>query len=147
MELVVFTLSSIKRRIVYVCTFEFFAIIFSTLFLSLLSGSNANDSFPLAVMVTTAAVIWNFLYNWVFEAWERKRNMTSRSLLLRCAHAIGFEGGLILTCLPIYMLWYSIGPWKAFTMALALLVFFLVYTFIFTLLFDKVFTLPQHQTA
>ncbi|MBX6963780.1 hypothetical protein DUD43_10730 [Alcaligenes faecalis] len=41
-------------------------MIFSTLFLSLLSGSNANDSFPLAVMVTTAAVIWNFLFDKVF---------------------------------------------------------------------------------
>ena len=147
MELVVFTLSSLKRRIVYVCTFEFFAIIFSTIILSTLSGSNADDSFPLAVMVTTAAVIWNFLFNWVFEAWERRQNIRSRSLLIRCIHAVGFEGGLIVTCLPIYMLWYSIGPWTAFTMALALLLFFLVYTFIFTLLFDKVFTLPQHQAS
>lgn len=140
-----FTLSPVKRRIVYVFTFEFFAIIFATLFLMALSKTNAGDSLPLAVMVSVAAVIWNYIFNFAFEGWERRRKISSRTFAIRCLHTAGFEGGLILVCLPIYMIWYGIGPWEAFTMAVALLLFFLVYTFVFTLLFDKVFTLPQHQ--
>jgi len=138
------TLSPFKRRLVYVGVFETFAIIFSTGILMLLSKSAAQDSLAVAVMVSVAAVVWNYVFNTAFEAWERKQQIMQRTLRIRCLHATAFEGGLILICLPIYMLWYQVGVWKAFTMELTLLVFFLVYTFFFTLLFDKIFTLP-HQ--
>jgi uncharacterized membrane protein len=143
----VFTLSPTKRRIVYVATFELIAIILSTYFLMFLSGTSAENSLPVAVMVSFAAVVWNFLFNTGFEAWERKKNIQSRTFWIRCIHSAGFECGLIILCLPIYVLWYSVGLWEAFTMEFALLLFFLVYTFVFTLLFDKVFTLPQHVSA
>ncbi|NHC61924.1 PACE efflux transporter [Paenalcaligenes suwonensis] len=138
------TLSPFKRRLVYVGVFEVFAILFSTLILMVLSDSGADDSLPVAVMVSAAAVAWNYTYNSLFEAWERRNQVMDRTLRLRCAHAIGFEGGLILICLPIYMLWYGVGVWTAFMMEVTLLVFFLVYTFFFTLGFDKIFVLP-HQ--
>lgn len=143
----VFTLSPLKRRIVYVSAFEFLAIILSTLFLMALSGSDAKGSLPVAIVVSVAAVIWNYLYNTAFEHWEYKNRIKARSFWIRCVHALGFEAGLILICLPIYMLWYQVGIWKAFTMEVVLLAFFLFYTFIFTLLFDKLFTLPARQDS
>lgn len=138
------TLSPLKRRIVYVTVFEIIAIISSTFVLMKLSGGDAAESLPVAVMVSLAAVIWNFLYNTAFEAWERRKQVPKRTLLIRSVHAIGFEGGLVLICLPLYMIWYDVGFIKAFMMEAALLLFFLVYTFIFTLAFDKIFTLPHH---
>ena len=142
------TLSPLKRRIVYVTVFEIIAIISSTLVLMLLSNSSAAESLPIAIMVSLAAVIWNFIYNTAFENWERRQQVTQRTLLVRSAHAIGFEGGLVLICLPLYMIWYDVGVIKAFIMEAALLLFFLVYTFFFTLGFDKIFTLPhQHKSA
>lgn len=140
-----FTLSPIKRRVVYVSVFEIIAIILSTLFLMALSGTDAKGSMPVAVMVSVAAVVWNYLYNAAFESWEQRNSIKARTFWVRSLHASGFEGGLILICLPIYMLWYDVGPWKAFKMELALLLFFLIYTFVFTLIFDKVFTLPRHS--
>ncbi|WP_265090200.1 PACE efflux transporter [Psychrobacter frigidicola] len=142
------TLSPLKRRLVYVIIFEIIAIISSTFVLMLLSGSDAAESLPVAVMVSLAAVIWNFIYNTAFEAWERRRLVAKRTLLIRIIHAIGFEGGLFLICLPLYMVWYGVGLGKAFSMEATLLLFFLVYTFIFTLVFDKIFTLPyQYKTV
>ena len=141
------TLSPIKRRILYVTLFEIFAILFSTWILMALSQGDAEDSFPVAVMVSVAAVVWNYLYNTVFESWERHKHLTVRTLRTRMLHAIGFEGGLLVICLPLYMLWYGVGIWKAFTMEITLLLFFLVYTFVFTLIFDRFFTLPHLQTA
>ena len=142
------TLSPLKRRIVYVTVFEIIAIISSTLVLMLLSNSSAAESLPIAIMVSLAAVIWNFIYNTAFENWERRQQVTQRTLLVRSAHAIGFEGGLVLICLPVYMIWYDVGFIKAFMMEAVLLLFFLIYTFFFTLGFDKVFTLPhQYKTA
>ncbi|WP_296274537.1 PACE efflux transporter [Psychrobacter sp. UBA6730] len=138
------TLSPLKRRIVYVTIFELIAIISSTFVLMKLSGSDAAESLPVAVMVSFAAVIWNFLYNTAFEAWERRKQVAKRTLLIRSAHALGFEGGLVLICLPLYMIWYDVGLIKAFMMEVALLLFFLVYTFLFTLGFDKIFILPHY---
>lgn len=113
-----------------------------------LSHSDAAESLPIAVMMSMAAVIWNFIYNTVFEAWERRRQIVRRTLWIRSAHAFGFEGGLVLICLPLYMIWYDVGLVKAFMMEVALLLFFLVYTFTFTLIFDKIFSLPyQHESA
>lgn len=128
----------------YVTVFEAIAIIASTYVLMWLSDSGAAESLPVAIMVSVAAVVWNFIYNTVFEAWEQRNKVKERSFLIRSIHAIGFEGGLVLICLPLYMVWYGVGLYEAFTMELALLIFFLVYTFVFTLIFDKIFTLPQH---
>jgi len=142
--LLLITLSPLKRRLIYVVVFEGIAIILSTFILMWLSGSDALQSLPVAVMVSLAAVIWNFIYDTGFEAWERHKKIEERTVLIRSAHAIGFEGGLVLICLPLYMLWYGVGVYEAFMMEVALLLFFLVYTFVFTLIFDKIFTLPQH---
>lgn len=140
-----FSLSPTKRRIVYVTIFEVLAIILSSLLLMILSKTSVENSLPVAIMVSTAAVVWNYLFNTAFEAWEKRNKIAVRTLWIRCIHSLGFEGGLLVICIPIYMLWYNVGLWKAFTMELALLIFFLFYTFLFTLAFDKVFTLPQHH--
>ena len=143
MEFQLITLSPIKRRLVYVSVFELLGILFATLVLMALSGGDAQESLPVAIIVSSAAVIWNFIYNTLFESWESRKQIKVRTLKIRSVHAIGFEGGLFLFCLPVYMLWYGVGIWKAMSMEAALLLFFLVYTFLFTLLFDKIFTL-QH---
>ena len=85
------TLSPLKRRIVYVTVFELIAIIASTFVLMKLSGGDAAESLPVAVMVSLAAVIWNFLYNTAFEAWERRKQVKKRTLLIRSAHALGLK--------------------------------------------------------
>lgn len=139
------SLKPLTRRIVYVSTFEIIAIAASTLLLSLLSGGPAHDSLPVAAAVSAIAVAWNYIFNTLFEAWERRTQRTSRSLILRSVHAICFEGGLFLFTLPLYMAWYHVGPWEAIKMEAALLLFFLFYTFIFTLAFDTIFTLPGQK--
>lgn len=140
-----FYLSPIKRRVTYVTLFEIFAVLFATIILMALSGGNAQGSLPIATAVSALAVIWNYIYNTLFESWERRNGVIARTVKIRCAHAVGFEGGLLAVTLPLYMLWYNIGVYKAFTMVAALLVFFLIYTFIFTLLFDTVFELPNRS--
>lgn len=137
------TLSPIKRRLVYVSVFEVLGVVFATFVLMALSGGDAKQSLPVAIIVSTAAVIWNFIYNTLFETWEARRHIQARTFKIRSVHAIGFEGGLFLFCLPVYMLWYGVGVWTALTMEAALLLFFLIYTFVFTLAFDQIFTLPH----
>ncbi|MCP1632411.1 PACE efflux transporter [Kerstersia gyiorum] len=138
-------LKPLTRRIIYVATFEVIAIAASTLLLSLLSGGPAHDSLPVAAAVSAIAVAWNYIFNTLFEAWERRTHRSSRSLALRSVHAIAFEGGLFLFTIPLYMGWYHVGLWEAVKMEAALLLFFLFYTFLFTLAFDMIFALPGQK--
>lgn len=141
------TLSPIKRRVVYVVFFEVFAITLTTFILIILSGSDAQTSLPLAIIIAIVAVIWNFSYNTLFEYWERRYQIKVRTFKVRSVHAIFFEGGLTLVCLPLYMLWYGVGIWTALTMEVSLVISFLIFTFVFTLIFDHIFTLPQQAKA
>lgn len=143
MEYKLITLTPLKRRITYVSLFEFFAILFSTFVLMFISGGNAQESLPAATLVSVIAIIWNYVYNTLFELWERRHHILRRTLGIRTIHAMGFETGLLIFTLPLYMVWYQVGLWTAFTMVAALMVFFLLYTFFFTLLFDQIFTLPN----
>lgn len=139
------TLSPIQRRITYVVVFEFFAIIFATILLTFLSTTGAQGNLPIAAASSGAAVVWNFIYNTLFERWERRYDIRHRSLALRAAHAIGFEGGLIVILIPLFMWWYEVGALTALMMEAALLVFFLIYTFLFTLVFDRL--VPRNPVA
>lgn len=140
------TLSPIKRRVLYVTLFEIFAVMLTTLILVVLSGGDTRQSVLLAIIIASTAVIWNFFYNTLFEHWEKRKQIKSRTFIIRSIHAIGFEGGLTLVCLPLYMIWYGVGIWMALTMEISLTLAFLVYTFLFTLGFDTIFTLP-HQAV
>jgi uncharacterized membrane protein len=132
------TLSPVARRISYVVVFEILAIGLGTLLLSALSGGEAHASLPVAAAASFAAVIWNFIYNTLFERWERTRNIVARSVRLRIAHAAGFEVGLVAILIPLFMWWYQVGPLAALKMEVALLVFFLIFTFAFTWVFERV---------
>ncbi len=142
-----FVLSPLKRRITYVTIFEIIAIAASTLLLMFLSGGDAQGSLPIAVVISLIAVTWNYTYNLMFEKWEASRQVAGRSFAVRAGHAFGFEFGLCLIIVPIYMAWYSVGFWKAFQMEAVLLLFFLIYTFVFTYIFDLIFALPRHAVV
>ena len=135
-------MQGVKRKVVYVGLYEGIAIVVATLGLSAMSGQGTQTSALLAVATTTVAITWNFVFNTLFEAWEARQSVKGRSLRRRIAHAIGFEGGLILFLVPLIAWWFDTTLWHALVMDLGLVVFFLVYTFVFNWGFDRVFGLP-----
>lgn len=135
-------LQGAKRRVVYVGLYECIAILLSALLLQWMSNAGAAASLGLAIAASAAAILWNVVFNSLFERWEASRKHQGRSLGMRALHAIGFEGGLLLLLVPLVAWWYSVSLWQALLMDLGLLIFFLVYTFAFTWAFDRVFGLP-----
>lgn len=135
-------MQGIKRKIVYITLYEIIAIAMSTTGLALLSGADMGHASVAAIVASAIAVVWNLVYNTLFERWEARQAQRGRSLLRRVAHAIGFEGGLVVTLVPLFAWWLDISLWQAFVLDLGLIVFFLVYTFVFNLLFDRFFGLP-----
>lgn len=142
-----FSLQGIKRRVIYVSLYELIAIAAATAGLALLSGQGAGHSSVVASAASVIAVVWNLVFNWAFERWESRQPVRGRSMGRRVAHAIGFEGGLVFTLVPLFAWWFGISLWHAFVMDLGLIVFFLCYTFVFNWVFDHLFGLPASAMA
>ncbi|WP_255593912.1 PACE efflux transporter [Acidovorax sp. sic0104] len=135
-------LQGVKRRVIYVTLYELIAIAAATLGLAVLTGQGAGHSSVVAVAASAIAIVWNIVFNWAFERWESRQAVRGRSMARRVAHAIGFEGGLVFTLVPLFAWWFGVSLWTAFVMDLGLIVFFLCYTFVFNWGFDRIFGLP-----
>jgi uncharacterized membrane protein len=136
-------MQGIKRKIVYVTLYEAIAIACTTAGLAGLADHDAGTAGIAAVLASATAVVWNLIYNTLFEAWEARQATRGRSLLRRVVHAIGFEGGLVLAIVP--MLAWTLGTSlvDAFMLDIGLVVFFVLYSFAFNWAFDLVFGLPK----
>lgn len=129
------------RRVCYVTLYELLAIAFVTAVL-MVAGEAATSAGGLAAGSSAIAVAWNLVFNALFEHWEARQRVRGRSPARRVAHAIGFEGGLLLWLVPFFAWWLGVSLWQALLMDLGLLLFFLVYTYVFTWMFDRLFGLP-----
>ena len=93
--------------------FEILAIGFTTVILALL-GNDSGPAFVVGVISSTVALTWNLIFNWLFEGFERRIGVTDRPWYMRVAHAVCFEGGLIIMLIPAIAWVLSISLWEAF---------------------------------
>ena len=131
-----------RRKIVYVTFYELFAIAISSTGLSVGSGASLERAGVIAVASAVIAIVWNLVYNTLFERWESRQSVRGRGLARRVAHAIGFELGFLVLLVPLFAWWFDIGLQHALVLEIGLALFFLLYTFVFNWAFDKVFGLP-----
>lgn len=129
--------SATLRRLIYVLSYELIAIILTAAGLRIL-GHGGADSTLVAVASSLTALIWNYLFNLLFEAWERRQASARRTLRRRIAHALGFEGGLVIFLVPVLALLLGVPLLEAFLLEAGLLLFFLLYTFAFSWCFDRI---------
>ncbi len=132
-----------SRRILQAILYEVVAIAVVGPLLSFAFDEPQSSTFGLAVVLSTIALTWNYVFNWMFERWESRQVVRGRSFVRRLAHGIGFEGGLAIILIPVMSLWLRITPLEAFIANLGLLVFFFFYAIVFTWAFDRVFGLPE----
>lgn len=136
-----------KRKIVHASLFELIAIVIVTLGMRCLSDSSTAEAGGLAVSTSIVALIWNMIFNTLYEAWERHQVDRTRTVSRRMVHAICFEGGLVLMTVPMIAWWLNMGWWQALLTDLGLVVFFLFYAFCFNWLFDHIAGLPDSAQA
>lgn len=135
-------MQGIKRKLVYVTFYELIAVAITTSALMLFSGQSMAHTSVAAIGSSAIALIWNLVYNTLFESWEARQPERGRNIKRRILHAIGFELGLIITLVPLFAWWLNVSLWQAFILDIGLIIFFLVYTFIFNMVFDHLFGLP-----
>lgn len=135
-------MQGLKRRVTYIVFYELLSFsIISTIFF-LFSSKDATQSGILAAMTVVLAIIWNFIFNMIFEWWEAKQPDKGRSLKRRIQHAVGFEAGFVAITLPLFAWWLEISLLDAFFLDIGLTLFFMFFTFFYSWAFDKIFGLP-----
>ena len=117
-----------KRRIVYVVMFEVLGILVASSVLGMLSGASAATSGLLGVMISTTARR-QFLYNLGFEAWERRRAETTRTVGRRVVRD-RIQVALVTFLIPLIAWWLDVSLLQAFLYDAVLIVFFPIFTFV-----------------
>jgi uncharacterized membrane protein len=135
-------MSPTRRKIVYAVSFETLGTLVASVALMLMSQASAGSSLALSVLTATIALCWSYIFNTGFEAWEARQPVKGRSIRRRTVHALMFEGGLVLICIPVMAWWLQVGYIEALVYEAGLIVLFMVYTYAFTWGFDRIFGLP-----
>ena len=131
------------RRVVQAVLYEVFAVAAVGPALALMFDEPFSSTLGLALLMSTVALGWNYVFNGWFERWEAKQAVKGRSFARRLAHGTGFEGGLVVLLVPIMAWWLDTSLLNALVADLGVLAFFFVYAVAFTWAFDRVFGLPQ----
>jgi uncharacterized membrane protein len=131
-----------RRKIAYAVSFETLGTLVASVYLWLVSEASAGSSLALSVLTATIALSWSYVFNTGFEAWEARQPVKGRSLKRRTVHALMFEGGLVLICIPVMAWWLQVGYLEALVYEAGLIAVFILYTYAFTWGFDRIFGLP-----
>ncbi|WP_288501352.1 PACE efflux transporter [uncultured Pseudomonas sp.] len=140
-------MQGLKRKLVYVTFYELIGLCMSTLGLAYLSDTQASHTGPLAVMITTIAMIWNLIYNTLFEYCESRQATRGRSVARRVVHAVGFQLTLVIYLIPLIAWWLDMSLVDALLVDMAFIVLVPCYTFVYNWAFDKLFGLPSSAMA
>lgn len=134
-----------KDRLRYTVSFELVLLSMLVPAGAMFFEKELSDIGILGLMLSGKAMLINMIYNWVFDYFDARAGRVSsdRSTLGRILHAVGFEGTLMLTTLPIYIWWLDLSLWQALATDLTVSSFILVFTYIFTLAYDRIYPVPQ----
>lgn len=135
-------MSPLRRKVLYAVSFELLGTLVATLGLMAMSDTSAAMSFGASVIGATIALCWSYIFNMAFEAWEARQTTKGRSPLRRAAHALIFEGGMVLIFIPFMAWWLGVGMIEAAIYEAGLIALFILYTYGFTWAFDQIFGLP-----
>ena len=121
--------------------FEVIGIIIIVPLSSMILHQESVKILGLAIIFTTIAMAWNFIYNYLFDAIEDKLGglRLERKASTRVLHALGFELFLCIFTLPIIAIALDLTLLEAFIVDIGYVLFYLIYAFIFNWLFDKTY--------
>ena len=126
-----------KRRLIHATLYEGVLLVVIAILLSTLMHMPLEVTGALGIAMAVTSMFWNMLFNHYFEKFEAKHAL-KRTVKVRIAHAIGFEGGLMLATIPMVAYALQLSLAQAFLLDLAMTLCILVYTFIFQWCYDLI---------
>jgi len=133
-------------RIRHTITFEVIALLMVALVGSRIIGQSVEMMGVLSLMFSVLVMGWNMLYNWLFDLWDRKyRNSVKRGVVIRLAHAILFEAGLLIAGVYLIAWWLDMALLDALFLEIGFAVFFVAYALLFNWAYDLIFPVPRRN--
>ena len=138
------TTRSLPDRLRHALSFELIGLAIFTPLAALVFDQPAQHMGVVGLVAATVATLWNLVFNMGFDrAMVALTGSAVKSIRVRILHTLLFEAGLVLALVPMLAWYLGIGLWQALVMDLAIVVFYLVYTFFFNIAYDRVFPLPE----
>lgn len=125
------------ERTFHAVSYEAIGIVTSAPIISFISGKPMAESGALALVVSIIAMIWNYVFNFLFDKLQEKYRF-KKNLFVRILHGTGFEVGLVLLTAPTIALLFSMGIIDAFFLELGMLIYFFPYTIVYNWIYDKI---------
>lgn len=124
-----------KERIFHVLCFECLLLTLLLFGLAFFTDHALADMLLMIVLMALMAVVWNFIFNVIFDYFFTAPRQT-RSFWLRLFHTASFELGLLAMTLPLVSYLLQVDYWTAFVMDLSMTLFVMVYAFCFNWAYD-----------
>lgn len=125
------------ERIFHAVLFEALAVTLSIIGLAIFTDHDINSLSGMMIVVATIAMIWNFIFNWIFDLFFTGEK-TKRTLSFRIFHVTLFEVGLLFVTIPVMAYLLHVGIWEAFIMDIGVTIFITIYAFTFNFIYDNV---------
>ncbi|MFO1139700.1 MAG: PACE efflux transporter [Paracoccus sp. (in: a-proteobacteria)] len=139
---------SFSDRVRHALSFEIVGLAIFTPLATLAFDKPAADMGMIGLISSTVATLWNFVFNVGFDrAMLRMTGSAVKSMPVRVLHTLMFEGGLLILLVPMIAWYLAIPLMAALMMDLAIMLFYLVYTFFFNIAYDRVYPLPETRAA
>lgn len=128
---------STAERIFHAVLFELLGNVVIAIFISTVLKVSLLQSGKLSVISAITATIWNYIFNKIFDAIQR-RFAFERNFTVRILHAVIFEIVLVLSLTPVAMFLLDLSLARAFMVEIGLIFVFLPYTLVFNWTYDYI---------
>ena len=127
-------------RLRHTLFFEATAVVLVAVFGGLILGRPMESMGALGLMFSALAMVWNLIFNYLFDLWDRRyRGMARRGVTIRAVHAALFELGLLIAGIFLIAWWLDMNYLNAFLLDISMSAFFVVYTFSYNWAYDVIF--------
>lgn len=121
---------SITERVCQAIGFEALALLICTPLLAWIMNKPALEMGMVTLAISLMALTWNVIFNSLFDRLKARLQLANNGWT-RGLHALLFEGGLILVCVPLIATWLNISLMQALILDIGVLLFFLPYTYLY----------------
>ena len=126
---------SMSERVGQALGFEGLALLICTPLLVWITGRPALEMGAVTLGISLLALTWNIIFNSLFDRLKARMQLATNAWT-RVLHALMFEGGLIIVCVPLIAAWLNISLLDAFILDIGVLLFFLPYTYVYHWVYD-----------
>jgi len=124
---------TLTERVIHAISFEGLATLILAPTAAWLMQRSVVEMGGLSILLATLAMVWNIIYNALFD---RLVTRVVRTLRVRALHAIGFESGFIIIGVTMVALVLGVSLMQAFMLEIGFMLFFLPYTMAFNWVWD-----------